>query len=85
MTLKQAIPFFALLLLPVGAGGVVRAFAISSAHSVNPTGEFHTLTLPSPHHKLKRNIKPSWDTTKHVTLPPRKTVAEQIADLKAGR
>lgn len=32
--------------------------------------------------KLKRHIKPTWDTTKTVVLPPRKSLAEEIAEAK---
>ncbi|BDI28127.1 hypothetical protein CCAX7_001780 [Capsulimonas corticalis] len=83
MKRKQIALLLPLLLLPISAGGFVHAYVASGAHA--GVHEHQLCRLPMRHFKLKRHIKPTWDTTLRPTLPPRKSVAQEIADLKAGR
>ena len=69
------------------AGIVVQAYVVSNVHTATPTArmsEMRLLRRPMLHHGRKRCVKPTWDTTKRVNLPPRETIAEEIADLKAS-
>ncbi|MEO7718669.1 MAG: hypothetical protein ABIY70_20925 [Capsulimonas sp.] len=82
---KQTALAFPLVLLLSIASIVVRAYIAPAIRPAAQAGEPRMLQLPKPHHMIKRHVKPTWDTTKRVALPPRKTVAQQIADLKTDR
>jgi hypothetical protein len=73
-----------LALLPISAFGFVRGYIAANVQPARRTGSPHLLRLPTRHMKLKRHIKPTWDTTKTVVLLPRKSLAEEIAEAKAN-